>query len=110
MVVRRFMMPPATGTSIALLNFALDHGRFDNMSAAVAYARPSGVDVLDEHLSADTRWRALRQQWLVGIDWCRTHPIALSRLSAFKRTDVRVYDGSRLVVRSGCVPYSAFHP
>jgi len=109
-IASEYAIQPLTGSYIDLLKFVIASEEFDNVSAAIAYARPSGVDVINEQLRDERRWRGLEQRWLVGIDWCRSHPSALARLHRFSRSEVRIPDGRRLVRRSGCVPYRAFHP
>ena len=110
MIIGDYALQPLTGRYIELLKFVLEHRDFDNVSAAIAYATKSGVDVIDDQLSSDRRWRKLRRRWLVGIDWCRSDPVALSRLSRSIKSEVRVPDGTRIVARQGCVPYRPFHP
>src|SRR5207245_1904921 len=50
-----------------------------------------------------------KKRWLVGIDWCRSDPSALTRLSALPNSDVRIPDGHILIRRVGCTPDRPYH-
>ena len=80
--------------------------------SAVAYVTDSGVDALLRTIwsyGADPAWSTLKKRFLVGVDWYRTDPTALERLSALPAT-IRVHDGSRVIARKGCVPFTPWHP
>ena len=78
--------------------------------AAVAYATHSGVAELDAMLSGLTDWRQTRKQWLVGIDCCRSDPLALAHLNKLPNSKVRIFDGKFVSGRKGCVPRNSYHP
>jgi hypothetical protein len=80
--------------------------------AAVAYATWGGVDALDKVLCHEpsTGWDDVQKQWLVGIDWCRSEPSALSRLAALTNSAVKVPNGEYLASQSGCHPAIPYHP
>ena len=78
--------------------------------AAVAYATHSGVAELDAMLSGLTDWRQTRKQWLVGIDYCRSDPLALAHLNKLPNSKVRIFDGKFVSGRKGCVPRNSYHP
>lgn len=80
------------------------------MMAAVAYATHSGVAELVHRLEAMARWQDVRKRWLIGIDFCRSDPLALDELNALPKSQVRIHDGAFVVGRSGCWPRTSFHP
>lgn len=82
----------------------------DRICAAVAYATHSGVADLGDALSSLPKWRKARKQWLVGIDFCRSDPLALEHLRGLPKSGVRIFDGEFVSARNGCVPRQSFHP
>jgi hypothetical protein len=55
------------------------------MFAAVAYATVGGVSIIENIFREEfgtKNWDSMSKQWLVGIDWCRSDPRALSQLEA----------------------------
>ena len=80
------------------------------MIAAVAYATHSGVADLLRKLAAQDEWERVSKRWLVGVDFCRSDPIALKGLDSLPRSKVRIYDGRYLVGRDRCIPRVSFHP
>lgn len=97
---------------VDLFRMALQGASYTEFYAAVAYATWGGVRVLDHILreGSDGQWNRVRKRWLVGIDWCRTDPSALSRLMALPSSAVRIPSGRFLVSRSGCNPATSYHP
>ena len=55
---------------------------------ALAYATIGGGDALKESLAVlnPATWAGLHKRWLVGIDWCRTDPVAPDRILKEART------------------------
>ena len=82
----------------------------ERICAAVAYATHSGVADLGDALSSLPKWRKTRKQWLVGIDYCRSDPLALAHLGGLPKSSVRIFDGEFVSTRNGCVPRHSFHP
>ena len=80
------------------------------MCVAMAYATHSGVAELEDLLGASSNWNRLTKKWLVGIDFCRSDPVALTHLNSLARSELRVFDGEFVVSRKGCVPRTSFHP
>ena len=80
------------------------------MRVAVAYATHSGVAELIDLLGSSVNWNQLTKKWLVGIDFCRSDPVALNHLNGLSRSELRVFDGKFVVTRKGCVPRKSFHP
>lgn len=80
------------------------------LRAAVAYATQSGVAELCRAFDALAGWGAVQKQWLVGIDYCRSDPLALAHLSGLPNSSVRVHDGDFVAGRAGCNPRTSFHP
>lgn len=77
---------------------------------AIAYATHSGVAVLTSALAESESWRKAHKRWLVGIDYCRSDPVALQHLQQLPRSEVRIYDGDYVVKRSECIPRISYHP
>jgi hypothetical protein len=107
MLLQRFALQPDVGSPYAsLLETAVQGAPFANLDAAIAYATPGGVEAVRPILLA----AHLEIRWLVGIDWCRSHPEALWWLGALARSSVRIANGARVVARTGCTPERPFHP
>lgn len=110
--VRHVAQPFRSRRYVALIAEALDLAEFTEVRAAFAYATTAGVD---DFLSAyrelcGEAWAGIRKQWLIGIDWCRTEPYALDRLSGIMSSEVRIPFGREVVKRRGCTPAVPFHP
>lgn len=101
---------PGDGSYIELVSEAYQRIRPSTMTAAVAYATHSGVAELIGRLEVLDGWEKVRKKWLIGIDFCRSHPIALKALDGLPKSAVRIYDGEFVVGRAGCVPRVSFHP
>lgn len=95
-----------------LFRHALVDRQYADLAGAVAYATVGGVAILEKVLSDATgpSWPGLRKRWLVGVDWCRSDPPALARLSQLPTSEVRVPGGAAIVTRAGCSPSVTFHP
>lgn len=95
-----------------LFDIALGQGEYTALNAAVAYATTSGVRALDKLFESKmgSAWNEVDKRWLVGIDWCRSDPPALARLSAMPHSTIRIPDGEKTVNRKGCVPMTTYHP
>jgi len=114
MLHQAFVAQPAGGINyLELFREALIRApgvrRFD---AAVAYATSGGVRLLNEAclgVDRDT-WMEVRKRWLVGIDYCRTEPLALEMLRDIPRSEVRIHAGSTVVARKRCTPLVPYHP
>ena len=101
---------PGDGSYLELIAEAYTHTRPTAMVAAVAYATHSGVAELLGRLETLDGWRQVSKKWLIGIDFCRSDPIALEGLDGLPRSDVRIYDGQFVVGRDRCTPRVSFHP
>lgn len=113
MLLQQYVTQPVAGVDyLSLFRTALQHGPFTQLDAAVAYATLKGVNALEPVLSsADPRaWAVMRKRWLVGIDWCRSDPVALERLSLLPTSTVKIPDGAQIIRRRGCTPTLPFHP
>jgi len=96
-----------------LFRIALRKGIYDKMFAAVAYATVGGVSIIENIFREEfgtKNWDSMSKQWLVGIDWCRSDPRALSQLEAFNRSQVKIPNGEKNISRLGCLPDKIFHP
>lgn len=86
----------------------------DGLDVAVAYATTSGVVELLRHISsnpaASKAWNGVSKRWLVGIDWMRTDPAALTALAGLAGSTVRIHDGAHVVTRVACWPRISWHP
>lgn len=101
---------PGDGSYLELISEAYSHVRPTAMIAAVAYATHSGVAELLRRLAALDEWDRVSKRWLVGIDFCRSDPIALNGLDNLPSSNVRIYDGRFVVGRVRCTPRVSFHP
>lgn len=93
-----------------LIEVAARRAPVTTLQAAVAYATQSGVAELCELMKGVDGWTTARKQWLVGIDYCRSDPLALDHLRELDRSQVRIYDGQYVVGRQGCAPRVSYHP
>jgi hypothetical protein len=107
-VVYKYVMQPTTAEYRTLISDAIANRTYSELDSAVAYATAGGVRSLEQVMPV--AWRAWTKRWLIGIDWCRSEPAALSQLSLLANSRVRIFDGIRLVTRVGCVPDLPFHP
>ena len=98
------------GRYLELIKSAYERTKPEHICAAVAYATHSGVADLHDVLSSLPGWRSAKKQWLIGIDYCRSDPLALAHLSGLPKSHVRIFDGGFVATRSGCVPRYSFHP
>ena len=76
----------------------------------MAYATQSGVAELCNAMGDVEGWGSAGKRWLVGIDHCRSDPVALMGLQRLGESEVRIHDGQYVVGRLGCVPRASFHP
>lgn len=115
MLKQRFVTQPLGNIDyLSLFRFAFEESpvQIRHFDAAVAYATRGGVLAIDEACSqVDAKgWRAISKRWLVGIDYCRTEPIAIEMLKALPNSDVRIHDGNEVVKRQLCTPIVPYHP
>ncbi len=113
MLYQMFVSQPAGGVNyLRLFQQALRRATINRFDAAVAYATSGGVSELDTALrQVDARaWDNVAKRWLVGIDYCRTEPIALRRLQQLPHSHVRIHAGEEVVARKQCTPIITFHP
>lgn len=101
---------PNDGRYAELIRQACINARPRLVQAAVAYATYRGVAELCSVLDPVPAWSTARKQWLVGIDFCRSDPGALSHLANLPKSEVRIHDGREVVRRKKCVPRTSFHP
>jgi len=108
-----FVTQPAGGINyLTLFQEAFGNATIKRCDAAVAYVTRSGVLALDKACReySPKGWPRMKKRWLVGIDYCRTEPVALEMLLAFPNSDVRVHAGIEVVARKLCTPVLPFHP
>ena len=98
------------GLYMGMIRSAFERTRPQRICAAVAYATQSGVAELDEALGDLKSWRKATKRWLVGIDYCRSDPLALAHLRDLPSSQVRIFDGEFVSNRKGCVPRDSYHP
>ncbi len=113
MLHQAFVSQPAGGVNyLTLFKQAFERAAFTSIDAAVAYATVGGVLELDKSCSASnaTAWKTMEKRWLVGIDYCRTEPLALKQLEALPNSKVRIHAGKQVVARKQCTPVLPFHP
>lgn len=113
MVHQSFVTQPAQGINyLTLFKAAFDRMPISVLDAAVAYATTNGVRAIDKACReyAGHSWVGMRKRWLVGIDYCRTEPIALEILRDLPNSEVRIHAGRQVVARKLCTPVLPFHP
>jgi len=89
-----------------------DIGKFDEFCASVAYASAAGVRLLNQELGRATKaWSRVPKRWLISIDFGHTEPDALRLLLRIRNSNVRVPNGSLVLVSRGFSPtLTCFHP
>lgn len=114
MYTYKMIHQPRDGGHAGAIAQVVDDASVTSLRAAMAYVTTGGATTLLKEISrleaGSQRWSTMRKRWLVGIDWLRSDPPALERLSALPASKVRVFDGARLVGRPGCYPYQTWHP
>ena len=111
MTIRKLLATdPYDGQYLDLLRAAYQYTNPQALRAAVAYATQSGVAELDNVFGQLTGWNDVDKRWLVGIDYCRSDPVALAHLSGLQASKVRIFDGKFVSERKGCVPKHSYHP
>lgn len=111
MTIERLLATDARdGQYMDMIRAAFEQTQPQRICAAVAYATHSGVAELDTVLSDLQGWQEAKKRWLVGIDYCRSDPLALAHLGNLPKSKVRIFDGSFVANRKGCVPRSSYHP
>lgn len=89
---------------------ALASDKWNGLDVPVAYAATGGVRLLEERFSQDQKWQTLPKRFLVGIDWCRSDPLALDAIAAFPSSSLRIVNGDEVVQIAGCRPARSYHP
>ena len=111
MKVRKLLATnPTDGQYVGLIRDAYEFTKPTVLHAAVAYVTQSGVAELEAELGKLAGWGDARKRWLVGVDYCRSDPVALAYLNGLRRSKVRIYDGEFVCGRVGCVPRDSYHP
>lgn len=115
MLFQKFVTQPAGAIDyLTLFRDAFTEAKsgIKEMKAAVAYATHGGVLVLEKACrdANPTIWTKIKKQWLVGIDYCRTEPLALQRLMELPNSEVRIHAGTEVLERKSCMPKIPFHP
>lgn len=73
-----------------------------------AYATQSGLASFETEFG-DEFWGQTQSRWLFGLDYGRTQPGALQRLSAKQNVEIRIFDGDWIVDQAGFMPRRDFH-
>jgi hypothetical protein len=113
MVHQSFVTQPARGINyLTLFKTAFDRMPISALDAAVAYATTNGARDMDKACRdyAGRAWVGIQKRWLVGIDYCRTEPMALEILRDLPNSEVRIHAGRQVVARKLCTPILPFHP
>lgn len=112
MMKHEYVTPPIGGIDyLSLFRTALSAAEFDQLDIAVAYATMGGVAALQSVFGQHAQqWKNMKKRCLVGVDWCRTEPIALDALADFSKSSVKIPNGKTIVQHRGCTPTLPFHP
>jgi HKD family nuclease len=105
-MISRVAFDGSSDAYLTLLNVPKRAGAVKGISIAVAYATFGGVQILQPFFVAH---RAAAKRCLVGIDWYRSDPAALDALALLPNSQVRIYDGERVLARRG-QPTKTYHP
>ena len=97
------------GKYIELIVDAFAKFKPKRVDVAMAYATHRGVDDLSQSLEDIEGWSSARKRWLVGIDYCRSDPLALEHLRSLPRSRVKIFDGTFVSTRTSCVPRTSYH-
>ncbi len=76
--------------------------------AAFAYVTDSGVAQVATHLST-VLGKPRECRWLFGIDYGRSHPTALRKLTKIGKSTIRIHDGEYVVQSKSFIPRTSFH-
>ena len=101
---------PRDDQYLDMIRTAVETTQPNRLFAAIAYATHTGVAELDGALGELEPWQTATKRWLVGIDHCRSDPVALKHLNDSPGSDVRIFDGRVVSSRAGCVPRNSYHP
>lgn len=113
MVVHEYVTQPLEKVEYrSLIRRAMELAEYQRFDAAVAYATNRGVAALDSIFTGPQRdsWERMTKRFLVGIDWCRSDPPALTSLADMPKSTVRIPSGEVTVRLKGCTPSLPFHP
>lgn len=107
-----YVLQPTAATNEAALGQLLGTPGGRRLDIAIAYVTNPGVTVLETAAGslAAAQWSKLEKRVLLGVDWLRSEPTAIDRLAQLPGAKVRIHDGAQVVARSGCVPYTSWHP
>lgn len=84
------------------------NGRDLSSLGLFAYVTDSGVSQLISHLT-DSLNSTQRCRWVFGVDYGRTQPTALRKLSETWKSEIRIYDGDYVVRSKDFIPRKSFH-
>jgi len=114
MLHQTFVTQPSGGINyLSLFGHAFEKApQLQQFDAAVAYATRGGVLALDSFCKRanEAAWRKIEKRWLVGIDYCRTEPLALQMLLDLPNSTVKIHAGEQVVNRKMCTPVLPYHP
>lgn len=114
MLHQSFVTSPSGGINyLSLFGEAFDRAPVTEINAAIAYATSGGVLAIDNYCKRHQQsplWRQSRKRWLIGIDYCRTEPIAIEMLMDLPNSEVRIHAGNEVVRRKKCNPKVTYHP
>lgn len=113
MLFQQYVTQPIGGINyLSLFDAAMQRRPYDVFDVAVAYATIGGVKELTRkcRLLGGKEWESMEKRWLVGIDYCRTEPMAIEMLANEPRSTVKIHDGNNVVRRLRCTPILPFHP
>lgn len=80
----------------------------DEVLFCFAYATLSGCATFERTFGQDF-WARNQTRWLLGIDYGRTPPDALTFLAARRNVSIRIMNGGNVVERQGFIPEQDFH-
>lgn len=100
---------PSSTTTLSEIVRVRNATSADEFFGCFAYATQSGFRAFELGVGDDF-WSKTRSRWLLGIDYGRTDPRALSEIAGRANAEVRIFDGQFVVDQPGFGPRRDFHP
>lgn len=100
-----------SGSTIDQVRAMIRGRKFDLQRTAVAYATAEGCKTLSDLFTRESAsYRACKKLWLLSFDYGFTQPSALELLRGMPNSEVRIFDGARVIGRPLLRPIQSYHP
>jgi HKD family nuclease len=106
-----FIAQPYSRTTLDAIQSILQSGGVEKIDIAVAYITLTGADDFLKRVSntMGAAWAAVPKRWITSFDYCRTEPLALSKLMSVPNSSIRIHD-AEFCLEHGGAPKIPFHP